>query len=207
MKLNSHYRGGGIVPFLVTVIIFGIFVPWWKGIEFFDPLLLLVSFLVPAVFVTPVATEERVGLTSKGRVEHSFLYSGLMTLLIAFHGVAVVNVTHWFGHLLLPPSGVLISGLLVAIGTELFLALGSVWLFQRSGAKRTRLVVRSIFFVLLGMYLYLFRFAPISVRSQIDEHLTSETLTWTLLVMTAVLTALSVILLQSLRTGEDRRVE
>lgn len=187
MTVKTGSRAGGLFPFSVTVIVFGIFVPWRKGLDYFDPLLLLVSLLVPIVFVTPIATEDRAQVTSLARAGRAFLYSGVMTLLIAFHGIIVVNLTHWFGQVLLPPLSVFLSGMLTALAAEGCLALFTVWLHRWASAQRTRLAIRVLFLGLWMLYLYLFRFAPPELRSRIDEQMTSELLTAGLLKAAAVL--------------------
>ena len=187
MELKTKNNPGGVLPFVVTVILFGLLVPWWKGLDAFDPILFLVSLLVPLVFVTPIATSAGAQLTAMSRAGRAFLYSALLTLLIAFHSIAIVNITHWFGHLILPPMGVLLSGCLAALLAEACLALFAVWLFAHTTAVRVLLIVRLIFFAVLLTYLYLFRFAPPDVRAKVDEHMTSELITQSLLQFAAVI--------------------
>jgi hypothetical protein len=119
--------------------------------------------------------------------------------------IATINITHWFGHILLPQMGVFSSGLLATLIAEACLAVFSVWLNERTDTPKTRTIVRVLFGMLLLTYLYLFRFAPPSLRTRIDEQLTSDGLTQLLLAVCGVLSVAAAALAFLMQRSASKR--
>ncbi len=163
-----------VLSLIVTVAAFGVLVPWWKGLEYLDPLLFIASILVSLVFVTPMITE---GFSPKnifGQASRAVIYAWTLALLVLIHGLVTVNVTHWFGHILLPPASIVFGSLLLNFAGASFLAALALWISLGSGTAVAKRTVRIAFFAVLACYFYLFRFAPPQIRSIADEQLTQK---------------------------------
>jgi len=163
-----------VLSLIVTVAAFGVLVPWWKGLEYLDPLLFIACILVSLVFVTPMITE---GFSPKnifGQASRAVIYAWTLAVLVLIHGLVTVNATHWFGHILLPPASIVFGSLLLNFAGASFLSALALWISLESSTAVAKRTVRIAFFALLAGYFYLFRFAPPQIRSIADEQLTQK---------------------------------
>ena len=150
-------RGGwrsGWMNVLVSVGVFGVFLPLQAGRDWVEnPLLLLVWMWVPLFLVTSVVADSFAGererhtletlLASRlsdraillGKVGASVLYGWGLTMAMLLVGLVTVNVAHRGGGLLLYPAGVaagtvvmvlLVSGLVACLGVIISLRANSV---------------------------------------------------------------------------------
>ena len=183
-----------VVSLLLTVAAFGILVPWWKGLDYFDPLLLVASALVSLVFVTPMMTDNLSARSVGSQTIRVVTYVWVIAILVLAHGIATVNFMHWFGHLILPPGTILATSALLNLVAAIFLATLTAWITLRWNAGAAKRTVRIVFFVLLFTFLYLFRFASVQVRSRFDEQLTRDGLTRLLVTTSGILLVLTALL-------------
>ena len=52
--LTWQMRRSTVISFVISVLGFGLLVPWWKGFDFFDPLNVLACMMVSLVFIAPM---------------------------------------------------------------------------------------------------------------------------------------------------------
>ena len=138
-----------LISFLLVLVIFGFFVPYWKGLEFFDAFLLLVSCSVPLVFIAPSMAAAFRPEGVRDQVVRTVAYSWVLALLILVNGIATINVRHWFGSVLLPPTGLLIGALAMNLGVGVFLAIETALLSRKRNPKWAVQRVRLGFFAIL----------------------------------------------------------
>jgi len=107
-------RIGALVTNVVVLLLFGVVVPWVKGIEFLDLFLLIPYALLSVFYVSPravaVAFESPISLAALGRTA---LVGWAIGLLILVMGFVTVNVSA--GHGVLPPFPVLLCLLVVSL--------------------------------------------------------------------------------------------
>lgn len=154
------------------VALFGIFVPWQKGLDFFDALILLPYSMLSLLFVSPIVID---GCYQAGkRVEPHRLLLGVVWgwcwgfgLVVA--AVVTVNVTAVQGPLQLPPRPLLLSALVLSLLGCLNTGAISAWVSLLSetarGAKRT---MRISFLMLICALLLI----PHVLSSEGQEYLT-----------------------------------
>jgi hypothetical protein len=142
------------VSFLLVLLLFGFAVPYWKGLDFFDAFLLLMSCSVPLVLVAPTMTASFVPEGVGGQVLRTAGYSWILALLILVNGIGTINVTHRFGSLLIPPMGFLAGALAMNLTCGLFLATETALLVRKYGPKtalqRNRLAFFAVMIVVVG---------------------------------------------------------
>ncbi len=138
-RVRMLARGPGVAVYFVLLAVFGVLVPWQKGLDFLDPVILIAYLCLGGVFAGPAAVQlfadvpRSVG-AAVGRVALATVWGEIIVLILAIAGMITVRVFHP-GIFPLDPAA-LIGG--VALGAALsFGALGhgqprgSVWRFRR----------------------------------------------------------------------------
>jgi hypothetical protein len=199
-------RRSNIIAFLFTVASFGILVPWWKGLEFLDAVMILVSCCISLVFVAPMAADGFTGRNIRSEVVMPVTYAFVLAFLILANGLATVNIAHWFGHVLLPSVSIMIGGLVLNLVAGYFLALATVAIIRRGASpEKAKKVLRTAFFGLLLIAVFVFRFSP----EWIGEQLTDEGLRriiWSLVVLLTILDVLLWRIVQRWKGAAQERV-
>jgi fluoride ion exporter CrcB/FEX len=194
-----------VLSFLVAVVGFGILVPWWKGLDFLDSTVLLSSTVVSLVFVAPMVASSFKAEHVGRQILNAVGFAWLVALLILINGIVTVNLRSWLGQLLLPPTGIVISALLLNLTGAFFLGLVTAETSLRTG--NPALGVRNVrigFFLILGIFVFLSRFASPSLRSRFDEMMTTEGLLRILLLLCLGLAVLSALLWKRIQTLSRR---
>ncbi len=100
-------RIGAFAANLAVLLLFGVGIPWLKGIDFLDLFLLIPYSLLGVFYTSPravaVASETPISLAALGRA--ALIGWGIGVLILAM-GLATVNISE--GHELLPPVPVLL---------------------------------------------------------------------------------------------------
>ena len=198
-------KRSSVVSFLVAVFGFGILLPWWKGLDFLDAVILLASSVVSLVFVAPMIASSFNPKHVGGQILRVAGFAWLIALLILLNGIATVNIRHWMGQLLLPPAGILVGGLLLNLTGGFFLGLVTAEAAVRTGKSTSG--VRNIrigFFLILASLVFLARYAPPSLRSRFDEMMTTEGLLRIVFSLSAGMVLLSALLWKRILTLSQR---
>jgi hypothetical protein len=169
-------KTSNLIAFVVTLAIFGILVPLWKGLDFLDPIMLAISANISLFFVSPLVTQGEDEQGIGRRMAWVVVFSIALSEAILGAAIATVNLTHWLGHVVMPPAK-LLSGLLAFnLSAAAFLAILSGVLLRRMPPARVRRAIRTIFLVLLLAWVGVVRVAPDGIRDAFDESLTTEAL-------------------------------
>lgn len=210
---RSGLRGGGSKSLLIYAIIgaFGILVPWYRGIEFFDSFLMFaysaIALLLAASAMSGLMASGGGPERSPNRVVASSLNSWMVFLVIVILGIATVNITSKFhaAVLLHPPWAVVATTLSFAFcGSLLLSALAAVLsvVFNPAVARNS---IRALFLLTLISMLYLPRLLPPIWRVKLNQQMTTAGLTRLGYITSAVALALAVALIVTLRRGLAER--
>ena len=144
-------KGSGILVWLLFVGLFGLFVPWFKGFDFLDPLLLIAYSCLSVLFVAPVVADL---VAAQPRQAWKALLRGLAAgwgsgLLIVALGLATVSLVHAH-RLLLPSASLLIAIAALSLAASVLTGAASALITLRTGsAASARRILRISFFVVL----------------------------------------------------------
>lgn len=165
---------------LGIVVVFGIGLPWYKGLDFLDPVIITAYALLAVFFVAPASAE---AFTSQEPSTPSDFLRRSATLLAYGWGIAVlvlaagltsVNLRMWHGHPLLPAASFLIAVLLLGLTLSADVIAVSAVLARRMTAKTIKGVFRLAFLVILIAVGFGNRLLPDQTRYRIGDHLTTE---------------------------------
>jgi hypothetical protein len=139
---------------LALVAVFGLLIPWWKGVDFFDPIITAAYACIGIIFAAPAAAQ----LFSANRpqsMQEAFLKAGKAVLygeglaaLFIVTGVATVSITHG-PRLMLPELDVLGESAILGLAASVAVAGLSGWVTLRFSATAARMMMRLIFLTLL----------------------------------------------------------
>lgn len=136
-------------------VLFGIYVPYRRGIDFFDTLLLLPYAWISFLFCAPVVidslyAEGRGGGVSLGPLVRGVVYGWCCGLMIVAMGIATVNFTQKMPRTVFPPPAVLLSALVISLLGCGFVAGISAWIsFREDKAEHSKKKVRIGFLLFL----------------------------------------------------------
>jgi len=157
--------GHAILVHLVVVVIFGVFLPWWLGIQFLDPVTISAYSCLGVLFAAPAAAQGFAGdrpqsmSEALARIAMAVLYGEFMTAAILLAGFMTLFMTHL--RVLIAPDFVSLTEA-AALGISGSLALASiaavVGLVLPKGAAR--MVLRVIFLTLLVLFFFRSRWLP-----------------------------------------------
>ena len=161
--------GGGpgrtILVHIAVVVVFGVFLPWWLGLQFLDPVTIAAYSCLGVLFSAPAAAQafaiERPGSISEAlaRIAVTVLYGEMMAIAILAAGFITIFSTH--SRALLAPDFVSLSEA-AALGLSGSLAMAAIaaWLTLRLSAGASRMALRVIFLGLLLLFFFRSRWLP-----------------------------------------------
>ena len=167
------------VIILAVVLVFGVLVPYYKGLEFLDPVVILVYACMSLLFVVPAsaeifaANESMANAEITSRLGMILAYGWGTTLLMLISGIVTVNVTNWHGRMLLPSPALLASAVSLSLIATIAVISGTALLARRLGAGSAKSLLRISFLILLLIGAFGFRYLPPEWRGMIDRHLTT----------------------------------
>jgi hypothetical protein len=141
------------------VAIFGILIPYWKGIDFFDPVIIAAYACMGALFSAPASAQAfavnrpQSMREAFARIGKAVLYGEGLAMAFLVVGTATVDLMHG-GRLLLPEIDTLAeAGLLGLAGTIAVAGLAG-WATLRFSPAVARLLMRVLFLSLLIAFFY-----------------------------------------------------
>lgn len=163
-------RIGALLANLAVLFLFGVIVPWVKGIEFLDLFLLVPYALLSVFYVSPravaVAFVSPISLAALGRTALQGWAIGALILVMGFTTVNVV-----IGHLVLPPLPVLLCLLVLSLMACLLTAAVAVRVAMGAATeKAAQSRIRIGFLVLLC--------AALGIPRALSDEATGEILIW-----------------------------
>jgi hypothetical protein len=202
----------GWLGHFLAIGVFGVAVPLRQGLDFLDVMFLLAYAFLPCLFAAPLVAESvagrKISPPAKGylaQVLTPCLFAAFWSLLILTSGLAAVNFSNWFGHVILPPAPVLLNVVLLGLAATFSAASVSGWLsLNAASASQAKGQSRRLFLMILLAVLMYARLAPNSWKHVVEDRLATDRITAFLLPVSFVLTAIG---LAFLRTGAMRREE
>ena len=191
-------------------VVFGILVPWYRGFDFLDPVMLTAYSCLALLFVAPASAEafalDRSAPAISGTITRSALilaYGWGIAVLVMAAGIVTVNLSHWHGYILAPPASLLISILLLSLTASLAVIGACALLARAFSASAVKGFVRLAFLVVLSLAAFGYRLLPPHARTTLAEHMTTDAITHLALISSSVLASIGVILI-ALAARRDR---
>ncbi len=168
MKNLSVVPGGFRVILIhaALVAVFGVFLPWTKGVQFLDPVIIAAYACLGVLFAAPAAAQvfarERPHsmITAMARILMAVLYGECMASAILLAGFITVYSTHPRGSIPAPDLHTLAAASLLGATASLALAAASAWITLRLSARAARHALRLVFLLLLVLFFYRSRWLP-----------------------------------------------
>jgi hypothetical protein len=148
-------RGAGL--HILLLVLFGIALPYRKGVDFFDPVILAAYACLGAVFAAPAAVPSLPAADlarARSRILVSVAYGELMTLAMLALGIGTVYWTHRRSFVLTPDLDSLLTASAFGLALSLALATLAVWMGLRFSASVAKVALRLVFFGLLLGFLW-----------------------------------------------------
>lgn len=149
---------------ILLLLIFGIILPWLKGIDFLDPVMLSAYACLGIVFAAPASAQlfsapVHSMRTVAARIGVAILYGEAMSIGMLALALATVYLTH--PHLPIPPDVVSLAQA-IAFGIACAFALSAIaaWSALRFSPSAARMILRLIFLVLLVLFFFRSRWLP-----------------------------------------------
>ena len=160
---SGRYRV--ILVHVALVAVFGVFLPWMKGIDFLDSVMTAAYACLGVLFAAPAAaqafSDERPGSIAGALacVAIAVAYGEFLALVILLAGFMTVYLSH--PSFMIPPDLTTLTRA-SALGLAAATALASVagWVTLRFSAAAARLALRAIFLALLVLFFYRYRWLP-----------------------------------------------
>ena len=164
---------------LGVVLVFGVLVPYYKGLEFLDPVVILVYACMSLLFVIPASADMFAANQPIARAEMThqlgmiLAYGWGTTVLMLISGIVTVNLANWHGRVLAPSTALLGSAVLLSLIATMAVISGTALLARRMGAGSAKSLLRISFLILLLLGAFGFRYLPPDWRMLIDRHMTT----------------------------------
>lgn len=174
-------------------IMFGIYVPYRRGIDFFDTLLLVPYTCISFLFCAPVVIDSiyaggRGGGVSLKPLVRGVAYGWFCGLAIVTSGIATVNFTLGQARVVLPPAAVLLSALVISLLGCGFVAGLSAWMtFRDDKPEDSKRKMRIGFLLLLCAVWFIPDWLPTEWQDVVALQLTSDKMARNTLLATPVL--------------------
>jgi hypothetical protein len=165
---------------LGIVVVFGICLPWYKGLDFLDPVIIAAYALLAVFFVAPASAEAFAGHQATSSTEFLrrcgtlLAYGWGIAVLVLAAGLTSVNFRMWHGHPLLPAGSFLVAVLLLALTLSAVVIVLSALLARRMTAKSIKGFFRLVFLVALLVIGFGNRLLPDQTRYRLGDILTTE---------------------------------
>lgn len=147
-----------VILHLVLIAIFGVFIPFRKGLGFLEPVMISAYACLGIVFAAPAAalafakgrpqTMREAGI----RAAKAVGYGEGLALVMLVAGIVTLSVSR--RRLLLPELDVLAQAVLLGLAGSIALALWAGWMTLRFSAGAARIGMRALLMALLFLFLF-----------------------------------------------------
>jgi len=192
-----------------VIVAFGILIPWRKGYDFLDALLIVCYVLLSLLFVAPAIADFMTARPDS--VNHLFTaisqavaYSWGISIAIIALGIATVNLTMRHLRLLYPQPKLLGAALFLGLVACVFVAAASALLTLLFSASVAKGAMRIGFLLLLALILFGPRFLPLTWQAWIARQMTTAGIVRFSSVASGIVILADVILLAALRSARPR---
>jgi hypothetical protein len=172
LEMRSRFGLRAILIHLLVIAVFGVALPWMRGIEFLDPVMtaayacLGLLFAAPAVAQGFALTPPTSIIEALARIALAVAYGQLMAGAILLLGFVTVYTTNRFA----PPPDVLTLAEACTLGIAASVALSSIsaWIALQFSAGVARNAMRVMFLLLLYLFFLKARWLPdIAIQASI----------------------------------------
>ena len=156
-------RVGGYRTVLIhvaLVAVFGVFLPWNKGLEFMDPVITAAYACLGILFAAPAAAQAFTGEMPQSmgdavaRILMAVLYGECVAAAMLGTGFATVYLTHLHRIIFPPDLQTLAASGALGITGSLAMAAGAAWISLRFSANVARAALRMVFVLILVAFLF-----------------------------------------------------
>jgi hypothetical protein len=144
---------------LILVAVFGVGIPYWKGLDFLDPTITAAYACIGCLFAAPAAAQAFAASRPQSmkdawlRVGRAILYGEGMAITFIVVGTLTVSLTHG-PRLLLPELDVWAEASILGLAGTLAVSVLAGWATLRFSPMVARLMMRGIFLALLIAFFY-----------------------------------------------------
>ena len=162
---DRQSRLRSVLLHVLLLAVFGIFLPWQKGLDFLDPVITAAYVCLGVVFAAPAAAQTfsvyppQTMVAAMVRIFLAVAYGESVAWAMLIAGVVTISVTHRF-RLLLPELDTLATAGALGLTASLALALAAAWIALRFSARAARATMRILFLLLLLAFFYYSRWLP-----------------------------------------------
>ena len=177
---------------LFVLLAFGIAIPWRRGYDFFDPVLILLYCLIALLFSAPaitdlLGTEWTDGHTIRARLVVCCLYGWAAFLAVLVLGIVTVNFQYRDFGIHVPPIPVLTAALALSFTSSLWVASCAALIAVVLSPTAAKLIIRAAFVFLLFALLFAGRWLSDDWRIAIAAATSTKSLIRIALTASAVL--------------------
>lgn len=157
--LGSPVAWKALGTHVLVLGIFGILLPWLKGVEFMDPALPTIYACLGPLFAAPAVIESLKGGDSGwpawwAKIAASTVYGEFMTLAMLFLGIATVLISRRLAYLYLPDPILLGEAILLGFGLTLALTSMTAWITLQFSGRLALAILRILFVGLFAFFLF-----------------------------------------------------
>jgi hypothetical protein len=153
-----------VLPLIALLLVFGVALPWLKGIDFLDPVMTGAYACLGGLFAAPYAARsfEQRPSSFPSAMSAALKAAGFgegFALAMLLFGILTVNLSHP-GRLSLPELDTLAETGLLGLTMTCAFAFGSAWITLRFSANTARRISRFSFLALAIAFYYQSRWLP-----------------------------------------------
>jgi hypothetical protein len=164
-RVGLASAGRGVLIHLLVIGTFGIFLPWMRGIDFLDPVMLDAYACLGVLFAAPAAAQafavERPHSLADAlaRIAVSVIYGEVMAIAMLMAALATVHLTHLYFPIAPDLLGLIEAN---AFGLAASIAMAAIagWITTRLSAGAARMMIRVIFLAALVVFFFRSRWLP-----------------------------------------------
>lgn len=190
---------------VAVVLVFGVLLPWYKGLTMLQPLVVVAYALMALLFVAPAASEFWSTLESPpsaGAVTARLLaiigYGWGIAVAMLTTAIITLNLAFRSPRLLIPAEPFFASALLLSLTASAALAVICALLARRFSAAMAKATVRIVFLLVLFGLAFGSRVLPESWQIELADHTTRRaitTLAWEGSIACAAISILGLVLM------------
>ena len=183
---------------LLTVLAFGILVPWYKGVSLLDARMVVAYGLLALLFAAPASAESTRGTTAFGEVLRKLAvivgFGWGVTVVTMISAVLTLSIVYGHGTFLAPPVQLCAAVLCGSLTGAAAVASMSAVLARRLSAGSVKAILRALFLLALLAFVFDSRL-PDSWQIFLAEHATRRAITKLAWEASAVIAIASILLM------------
>jgi hypothetical protein len=164
-RVGLSGAGRGVLIHLLVIGTFGVFLPWMRGIDFLDPVMLDAYACLGVLFAAPAGAQAFAAdrpqslADALARIAVAVLYGEVMAIAMLMAALATVHLTHLYFPIAPDLLGLIEAS---AFGVSASIAMAAIagWITARLSAGAARMMIRVIFLGALVVFFFRSRWLP-----------------------------------------------